>query len=108
MTPSAIWRKLFDVRKDEYSRTLFMSLYLLCVMVAYYILKTAIIAAQGDDTTLADALGRDMKGKISPAVYLVAVPLAFVNHWVALGLYVVVALMWLVPDRRIESRIQPR
>jgi uncharacterized membrane protein len=79
---------------------------LLMAGVAYYILKTAIIAAQGDDSTLAEALGRDVKGKISPAIYLVAVPFAFVNHWVALALYVVVALMWLVPDRRIESRIQ--
>jgi TMEM175 potassium channel family protein len=75
--------------------------------VAYYILKTAIIAAQGDDSILAEALGRDMKGKISPAIYLVAVPISFVNRWVAIALYVIVALMWLVPDRRIESRIQP-
>jgi len=79
---------------------------LLMAAVAYYILKTAIIAAQGDDSTLAEALGRDVKGKISPAVYLVAIPLAFVNRWVALALYVAVSLMWLVPDRRIESRIQ--
>jgi uncharacterized membrane protein len=79
---------------------------LLMAGVAYYVLKTAIIAAQGDDSALAVALGRDVKGKISPAIYLVAVPLAFVNRWVAIALYVVVALMWLVPDRRIESRIQ--
>jgi uncharacterized membrane protein len=73
--------------------------------IAYYVLKTTIIAAQGDDTALADALGRDMKGKISPVIYAVAVPFAFVNRWIALSLYVLVALMWLVPDRRIESRI---
>ena len=79
---------------------------LLMAGVAYYILKTAIIAAQGDDSTLADALGNDMKGKISPVIYLVAVPVAFVNRWVAIALYVVVALMWFVPDRRIESRFQ--
>jgi uncharacterized membrane protein len=77
---------------------------LLMAGIAYYILKTAIIAAQGDDSTLADALGRDTKGKISPVIYLVAVPIAFVDRWVALGLYVTVSLMWLVPDRRIESR----
>jgi len=77
---------------------------LLMAGIAYYILKTAIIAAQGDDSTLADALGRDTKGKISPVIYLVAVPIAFVDRWVALGLYVAVSLMWLVPDRRIESR----
>jgi uncharacterized membrane protein len=76
--------------------------------VAYYVLKTTIIAAQGDDNTaLAEAMGRDLKGKISPAVYAVAVPLAFVNRWIALALYVAVALMWLVPDRRIESCINP-
>lgn len=72
--------------------------------VAYYILKTVIIAAQGDDSTLADALGNDVKGKISPVIYAVAIPLAFVNRWIAVVLYVVVAVMWFVPDRRIESR----
>jgi uncharacterized membrane protein len=72
--------------------------------VAYYILKTTIITAQGADSSLAEALGSDFKGKISPVVYLVAVPIAFVNHWAALALYIAVALMWLVPDRRIESR----
>ena len=73
--------------------------------VAYYILKTTIIAAQGDDHALAEALGRDLKGKISPIIYAVAIPLAYVNRWIAVSLYVAVALMWLVPDRRIESRI---
>ena len=80
---------------------------LLLAAIAYYILKTAIIAAQGADSTLATALGGDMKGKISPVIYAVAIPLAFVNRWIAVGLYVVVSLMWLVPDRRIESRIDP-
>jgi TMEM175 potassium channel family protein len=73
--------------------------------VAYYVLKTAIIAAQGNDNALAEAMGRDLKGKISPVVYAVAIPLAYVNRWIAVSLYVLVALMWLVPDRRIESRI---
>jgi uncharacterized membrane protein len=75
--------------------------------VAYYILKTTIIAAQSDDNALAEAMGRDLKGKISPAIYAVAIPFAFVNRWIAVSLYVLVALMWLVPDRRIESRINP-
>jgi uncharacterized membrane protein len=75
--------------------------------VAYFILKTAIIAAQDTDSKLAEALGSDVKGKISPVIYAVAVPLAFVSKWIALALYIVVALMWLVPDRRIESTIQP-
>jgi uncharacterized membrane protein len=78
---------------------------LLMAAIAYFILKTAIISAQGEDSTLAEALGNDLKGKISPVVYAVGVPLAFVNRWVAVSLYVVVALMWLVPDRRIESGI---
>jgi uncharacterized membrane protein len=73
--------------------------------VAYYILKTTIIAAQVDDTALAEALGRDMKGKISPVIYALAIPLAFVNRWIAVALYVMVALLWLVPDRRIASGI---
>jgi uncharacterized membrane protein len=73
--------------------------------VAFYILKTTIIAAQVEDTALAEALGRDVKGKISPVIYAVAIPLAFVNRWIAVALYVVTALMWLVPDRRIESGI---
>ncbi len=72
--------------------------------VAYYILKTAIISVPGDDSTLAEALGNDVKGKISPVIYLVAIPLAFVDKWVALALYILVAVMWFVPDRRIESR----
>jgi uncharacterized membrane protein len=79
---------------------------LLMAGLAYYILKTTIISAQGDDSTLAEAMGNDLKGKISPAIYLVAVPIAFVDRWVALALYVAVALMWLIPDRRIESRFQ--
>ena len=80
---------------------------LLMAGIAYYILKTTIIAAQGPNSSLAEALGRDMKGKISPAIYAIAIPLAFVSRWIALSLYIAVALMWLVPDRRIESRIEP-
>jgi uncharacterized membrane protein len=74
--------------------------------VAYYILKTTILAAQGPGSTLAQALGSDMKGKISPVIYGIAVPLAFVNKWIAVALYVLVAAMWFVPDRRIEARFQ--
>ncbi|HEV7525727.1 MAG TPA: TMEM175 family protein [Acidimicrobiia bacterium] len=80
---------------------------LLMAGVAYYVLKTVIIAAQGADSTLAATLGRDLKGKISPVIYAAAVPLAFVNRWIAVALYVVVSVMWFVPDRRIESTIQP-
>jgi uncharacterized membrane protein len=74
--------------------------------IAYYILQRTIIAAQGPDSTLAAALGNDVKGKISPVIFVAAVPIAFLNHWVALALYILVALMWIVPDRRIESRLQ--
>jgi len=75
---------------------------LLMAAFAYYILQRAIIKQQGPDSLLAAAIGRDWKGKISPACYLAAVPLAFVSTWIAIGLYVLVAFMWLVPDRRIE------
>jgi len=78
---------------------------LLMAAIAYFILKTTIIAAQGEGSTLAESTGSDFKGKISPVLYAVAIPLAFVNRWIAFFIYVAVALIWLVPDRRIESRI---
>ena len=78
---------------------------LLCAGVAYYILQTTIIRAQGPHSTLGAAVGRDLKGKISPLVYAAAIPLAFVHQAIADVLYVTVALIWLVPDRRIESRV---
>jgi uncharacterized membrane protein len=73
--------------------------------IAYFILKTALVAEQGPNSPLAAALGNDLKGKISPILYLAAIPLAFVNRWISIGLYIVVALMWLVPDRRIEGML---
>jgi uncharacterized membrane protein len=73
--------------------------------VAYTILQTAILAAHGPGSKLAAAVGRDLKGKISMGLYALAIPLAFANQWIADGIYVCVALMWLVPDRRIESRL---
>ncbi len=76
----------------------------LLAALAYFLLQNVIVAAQGPDSTLQTALGRDLKGKISPVIYAIAIPLAFLSQWVALGLYIVVALMWLIPDRRIESR----
>ena len=77
----------------------------LLAAIAYFILQTAIIAEEGADSRLRTALGRDLKGKVSPLLYLAAIPLAFLSPWIALGLYVLVALMWLVPDRRIESAL---
>jgi uncharacterized membrane protein len=76
---------------------------LLLAAIAYYILQTLILKAHGPGFPLRTALGKDVKGKVSPVLYLSAIALAFVNRWVAVGIYVFVALMWLVPDRRIES-----
>ena len=81
---------------------------LLLAAVAYSILQRAIIALQGRESLLAAAVGGDRKGKLSVALYLAAIPLAFVGPWIALGLYVAVALMWLVPDRRIERVLEKR
>jgi uncharacterized membrane protein len=73
--------------------------------VAYTILQTTIVAAQGPGSKLAAAVGNDMKGKLSMGLYALAIPVAFVHQWIADGIYILVALMWLVPDRRIESRL---
>ncbi len=78
---------------------------LLMAAIAYYLLQCAIIAQQGRDSLLKSALGGDWKGKLSPILYLAAIPLAFANPWIAIGLYVFVALLWLVPDRRIERAL---
>jgi uncharacterized membrane protein len=75
---------------------------LLMAAVAYFILQQLIIASQGPDSLLKKAVGGDWKGKLSPVFYILAVPLAFLSEWISLALYVLVALMWLVPDRRIE------
>ena len=79
---------------------------LLMAAIAYYVLQRAIIAQQGRESLLATAIGEDWKGKLSPLLYLAAVPLAFVSPWIANGLYVLVALLWLVPDRRIERMLE--
>jgi len=78
---------------------------LLFAAIAYFILAKVLISLHGADSVLATALGSDFKGKISMVIYLVAVPLAFVNSWFSCGLYVLVAIMWLVPDRRIERTL---
>ena len=77
----------------------------LMAAVAYKILQTAIIWRQGSGSVLAQAVGDDWKGKVSPLCYLAAIPLAFWSVWPALGLYVFVALLWLVPDRRVERHL---
>ena len=73
--------------------------------VAYTILLWVLVAAQNPGSKLEVAVGDDVKGKLSMALYALAIPLAFVNQWIAHGLYVLVALMWLVPDPRIETRL---
>ena len=78
---------------------------LLMAAIAYWLLQRSIIAVHGHDSTLARAVGSDLKGKLSPLLYLSAIGLAFVNPWLANAIYVTVALMWLIPDRRIESRL---
>jgi len=72
---------------------------------AYYVLKTTLIAAHRPHSTLEEALGSDFKGRISVLIYMVGIAIAFVNSWIAASLYVAVALMWLVPDRRIERHV---
>ncbi len=71
--------------------------------IAYYILQSVILAEHEPGSPLRAALGRDLKGKLSPALYVAGIAMAFLNRWIAVGLYVFVALMWLIPDRRIES-----
>lgn len=81
---------------------------LLLAAIAFSILVRVIMACQPPQSVLARAIGRDTKGNLSLVVYVVAIPLTFVNRWLALGLFALVALIWLVPDRRIESRLSPR
>jgi uncharacterized membrane protein len=78
---------------------------LLLAGVAYYILQTTIIRRQGEGSRLRAAIGRDLKGKLSPLFYATAIPLAFVSPLASDAIYVAVALIWLVPDPRIESKL---
>jgi uncharacterized membrane protein len=78
---------------------------LLMAAVAYWILQQLIIASQGHGSLLKRAIGRDWKGKVSPLIYLIAIPVAFWSPGISQGLYVLVALVWLVPDRRIERAL---
>ena len=73
--------------------------------VAYYILAHTLVAAQAPDSRLARAMGDDQKGKVSVLLYAIGIGFAFVNTWIAVAIYVGVALMWLVPDKRIERHL---
>ena len=75
---------------------------LLLAAIAYFILSRTLVSIHDTDSILVKAVGRDFKGKISLVIYILAIPLAFVSAWIAGGLYVFVAVMWLIPDRRIE------
>jgi len=79
---------------------------LLLSAIAFTILVRTILACQPPDSVLARAIGDDLKGRLSLGLYAAAIPLTFVNPWIAVGLYALVALMWLVPDRRIEARLR--
>jgi uncharacterized membrane protein len=78
---------------------------LLFAAIAYFILTRVLISYEGRDSALAKALGTDFKGKVSVVCYATAIPLSFVNSWLACALYVLVAVMWLIPDRRIEQAL---
>ncbi|HET9655713.1 MAG TPA: TMEM175 family protein [Kineosporiaceae bacterium] len=77
----------------------------LLAAIAYYLLQNRIVALEGRDSTLARAIGRDRKGRLSPVLYALAIPVAFWQPWAAIALYVLVALIWLVPDRRVERML---
>jgi len=82
-------------------------LVLLLAGIAYFILTRILISLHGKDSTLAQSIGRDRKGKISILIYAAAIPLAFVRSWIAGAGYIMVAIMWLIPDPRIEQKLSP-
>jgi uncharacterized membrane protein len=103
------WLSLFPFATgwmgENHFATLPSALYgvvLLAAAIAYYLLQQTIIAEQGEPSVLRQAVGSDWKGKASPLLYLVGIGLTFVYAWLGLALYVLVALIWLVPDKRIE------
>ena len=75
---------------------------LLAAAIAYYVLQTLILRGHGPDSVLARALGRDWKGKLSPVLYLAGIATTFVDRWIGIGFYILVAVVWFVPDRRVE------
>ncbi len=83
----------------------FYGIILLACAIAYYILQTMLLRAEGSDSTLRKAIGSDLKGKISPLLYCLGIGLTFVDRWFGVAIYVGVALIWLVPDRRVERQL---
>jgi uncharacterized membrane protein len=94
------------VEYDAPAPTAIYGMVLLLAAVAYYVLQNTIIAAEGEHSLLAKAVGRDLKGKLSLVLYACAIALSFLFRPAAHGIYILVALMWLVPDRRIERTLQ--
>jgi len=80
-------------------------LVLLLAAISYWLLQTCVIQAHGADSLLAKAVGGDLKGKLSPVLYVAAMGLGLLATWLALAIYVLVALIWLIPDRRIEKLV---
>ena len=106
------WLSLFPfatawMGENHFARTptVVYGVVLLAAGIAYYILQTLILHELGAGSALATALGRDLKGKASPLIYSCGIVLTFVNHWLGFAAYVTVALMWLVPDRRLEPQL---
>jgi len=106
------WLSLFPATTDWVGETHFAStpvavygVVLFLAAIAYYILQRRIIAQQGPGSLLAAAIGGDWKGKLSPVLYLVGISVSFWNPWIASGVYFLVALLWLIPDRRIERTL---
>ncbi|MCB0447570.1 MAG: hypothetical protein KDD03_08675, partial [Gelidibacter sp.] len=79
---------------------------LLCAAIAYFILQRLIIKSHGKESILANALGKDIKGKISPLLYVIGIVGAFISVWISGAMFVLVAIMWLIPDRRIENKLR--
>ncbi len=109
------WLSLFPITTDWVGEnqlatipTAVYGFVLLMAAIAYYILERTIISRQGRASLVAQAVGKDWKGKLSPLLYLAAIPLAFVSAWIAAALYVLVALLWLIPDPRIERKLEQR
>jgi uncharacterized membrane protein len=103
------WLSLFPVTTEWTGRTDYAAvpvavygIVLLAAAIAYYILQTMIIRHQRPDSLLEQAVGADTKGKISPVLSAAGIALAFVDHWISVAIYVLVALIWLIPDRRVE------
>ncbi len=107
------WLSLFPLATawmgENHFATIPVALYglvLLMAAISYWVLQRTIISSQGEDSILRRAIGKDYKGISSPLLYLAAIPLSFLSPWISEGIYVLVALLWLVPDKRIETMLR--